>query len=161
MILVDTSVWIDYFNGRSTAEANLLDDLLGYEWILVGDLILAKVLQGFRNEEDFREALRVLATLEFREMLGRSVAIASARNYRALRAKGVTVRKTIDVLIGTFCLLNGHELLHADRDFDPMTEYLGLKVLKPETIDASRRASRARSGRATSRGRRQPGSPHR
>ena len=158
MILVDTSVWIDYFNGRPTAEANLLDDLLGYEWILVGDLILAEVLQGFRNEEDFREALRVLATLEFREMLGRSVAIASARNYRALRAKGVTVRKTIDVLIGTFCLLNGHELLHADRDFDPMTEYLGLKVLKPETIDASRRAS---SGRATSRGRRQPGSPRR
>jgi predicted nucleic acid-binding protein len=161
MILVDTSVWIDYFNGQPTAEANLLDDLLGYEWILVGDLILAEVLQGFRDDEDFREALRVLATLEFREMVGRSVAIASARNYRELRARGVTVRKTIDVLIGAFCVLNGHELLHADRDFDPMTEYLGLKVLKPEAIGASRSASRTRGACATSRGRRRPGSPRR
>jgi predicted nucleic acid-binding protein len=124
MILVDTSVWIDYFNGRPTDEANLLYEILGHEPILVGDLILAEVLQRFR------EALRILQTFEFREMLGRSVAIASARNYRALRARGVTVRKTIDVLIGTFCLLNGHELLHSDRDFDPMTKHLGLKVLK-------------------------------
>jgi predicted nucleic acid-binding protein len=130
MILVDTSVWIDYFNGRPTDEANLLYEILGREPILVGDLILAEVLQGFRAEEDFREALRILQTFEFREMLGRSVAIASARNYRALRARGVTVRKTIDVLIGTFCLLNGHELLHSDRDFDPMTKHLSLKVLK-------------------------------
>lgn len=130
MILVDTSVWIDYFNGRPTAEAGLLDDLLAYERILVGDLILAEVLQGFRIAQEFREALRILGTLEFREMLGRRVAIASARNYRVLRAKGVTVRKTIDVLIGTFCLLNGHALLHSDRDFDPMTKHLGLKVLQ-------------------------------
>ena len=133
MILVDTSVWIDYFNGRPTDEANLLYEILGHEPILVGDLILAEVLQGFRAEEDFREALRILQTFEFREMLGRSVAIASARNYQALRARGVTVRKPIDVLIGTFCLLNGHELLHSDRDFDPMTKHLGLKVLKKPT----------------------------
>lgn len=130
MILVDTSVWIDYFNGRPTGEADLLDELLGREPILIGDLILAEVQQGFRVEADFRKALRILQAFEFREMLGRNVAIASARNYRALRAKGVTIRKTIDVLIGTFCLLNGHHLLHSDRDFDPMTEHLGLKVFK-------------------------------
>ena len=128
MIVVDTSVWIDFFNGRSTDECNLLHDLLGHEPILVGDLILAEVLQGFRVEEDFREALSILGTFDFREMLGRNVAIASARNYRALRARGVTVRKTVDVLIGTFCLLNDYELLHSDRDFDPMTEHLGLRV---------------------------------
>lgn len=132
MILVDTSVWIDYFNGRPTDEANLLHDLLGHEPIMVGDLIMAEVLQGFRVEEHFREALRILQTFEFREMLGRNVAIASARNYRALRARGVTVRKTIDVLIGTFCLLHGHDLLHSDRGFDPITRHLGLKVLKTD-----------------------------
>jgi predicted nucleic acid-binding protein len=130
MILVDTSVWIDYFNGRPTEEADLLDELLGREPILIGDLILAEVLQGFRVEADFRKALRILETFEFREMLGRNVAIASARNYRALRARGVTIRKTIDVLIGTFCILNGHQLLHSDRDFDPMTRHLGLRVFK-------------------------------
>jgi predicted nucleic acid-binding protein len=128
MIVVDTSVWIDFFNGRPTDESNLLHDLLGHEPILVGDLILAEVLQGFRVEEDFREALSILETFDFREMLGRNVAIASARNYRALRARGVTVRKTVDVLIGTFCLLNDYELLHSDGDFDPMTEHLGLRV---------------------------------
>jgi predicted nucleic acid-binding protein len=128
MIVVDTSVWIDFFNGRPTDESDLLHDLLGREPILIGDLILAEMLQGFRAEEDFREALSILETFDFREMLGRNVAIASARNYRMLRAKGVTVRKTIDVLIGTFCLLNDHELLHSDRDFDPMTEHLGLRV---------------------------------
>jgi hypothetical protein len=130
MILVDTSVWIDYFNGRPTGETKVLHGLLGHEPILVGDLMLAEALQGFRAEEDFRKALTIFQMFEFREMLGRDVAIASARNYRALRAKGVTVRKTIDVLIGTFCLLNGHELLHSDRDFDPIAEHLGLKVLK-------------------------------
>jgi predicted nucleic acid-binding protein len=130
MIVVDTSVWIDFFNGRLTDESNLLHDLLGREPILVGDLILAEVLQGFRAEEDFREALSILETFDFREMLGRNVATASARNYRALRARGVTVRKTIDVLIGTFCLLNDYELLHSDRDFDPMTAHLGLKILR-------------------------------
>jgi predicted nucleic acid-binding protein len=128
MIVVDTSVWIDFFNGRPTAESNLLHDLLGREPILIGDLILAEVLQGFRAEEDFREALSILETFDFQEMLGRNVAVASARNYRALRARGVTVRKTIDVLIGTFCLLNHYELLHSDRDFDPMTKHLGLRV---------------------------------
>jgi predicted nucleic acid-binding protein len=128
MIVVDTSIWIDFFNGRPTDESDLLHDLLGREPILIGDLILAEMLQGFRAEEDFREALSILETFDFREMLGRNVAIASARNYRMLRAKGVTVRKTIDVLIGTFCLLNDHELLHSDRDFDPMTEHLGLRV---------------------------------
>lgn len=129
MIVVDTSVWIDYFNGRPTAPANLLDSLLARERLAIGDLILAEVLQGFRSDLDFRRALNFLKEFEFQTMLGREVAIDSARNYRRLRARGVSVRKTIDMMIGTFCIQNGHQLLHADRDFDPMERYLGLSVL--------------------------------
>lgn len=130
MIVVDTSVWVDYFNGTITPETELLDHLLGTERLLIGDLILAEVLQGFRSDGDFRRAKRLLAALEFRAMVGRRVALASARNYRMLRARGVTVRKTIDVLIGTFCALNGHRLLHCDRDFDLMGRALRLEVVK-------------------------------
>ncbi len=114
MIVVDTSVWIDYFNGRPTAAADLLDSLLARERLAIGDLILAEVLQGFRSDLDFRRALDFLREFEFRTMLGREVAIDSARNYRRLRARGVSVRKTIDMMIGTFCIQNGHQLLHAD-----------------------------------------------
>jgi predicted nucleic acid-binding protein len=130
MIVVDTSVWIDYFNGRPTAAADLLDSLLARERLAIGDLILAEVLQGFRSDLDFRRALDFLREFEFRTMLGREVAIDSARNYRRLRARGVSVRKTIDMMIGTFCIQNGHQLLHADRDFDPMERYLGLSVVR-------------------------------
>jgi predicted nucleic acid-binding protein len=130
MIVVDTSVWVDYFNGKTTPETELLDRLLSEESLLIGDLILTEVLQGFRSDAAFRRGQRLLAALEFREMVGRRVAIASARNYRALRARGVTVRKTIDVMIGTFCMLNGHRLLHCDRDFDPMERHLGLAIVK-------------------------------
>lgn len=128
MIVVDTSVWVDYFNGRSTAQVDLLDAIVGREEILLGDLILVEVLQGFRNDRDFRLASRLLAGFEFREMVGRDVAIESARNYRLMRSRGVTVRKTIDVLIATFCILNRCELLHSDRGFDPMAKHLGLRV---------------------------------
>lgn len=130
MLLVDTSVWVDYFNGRPSAKVDLLDGLVGREEILTGDLILAEVLQGFRVDRDFRLASRFLRTFEFKEMVGREVAIASAHNYRLLRARGVTVRKTIDVLIATFCILNRHDLLHSDRDFDPMATHLGLRVVE-------------------------------
>jgi predicted nucleic acid-binding protein len=130
MIVVDTSVWIDYFNGRSTPSTNLLDSLLARERLAVGDLILAEVLQGFRSDLDFRRALEFLSAFEFQTMVGREVAIDSARNYRSLRARGISVRKTIDVMIGTFCIKSGHQLLHADRDFDPMERYLGLDVIR-------------------------------
>ena len=130
MIVVDTSVWIDYFNKRPNPAANLLDSLLGRERLAIGDLILAELLQGFRSDLDFRRALDFLSALEFQTMVGRKIAIDSARNYRNLRARGVSVRKTIDVMIGTFCIQNGHQLLHADRDFDPMERYLGLDVVR-------------------------------
>ena len=129
MIVVDTSVWIDYFNGVVTRETALLDALLGVEPIVIGDLILAEVLQGFGAEGDARKARTALDRLLFQPMVGRDVALASARHYRALRARGVTVRKTIDMLIATFCLENGHRLLHADRDFVPIVEHLGLETL--------------------------------
>ena len=130
MILVDTSVWIDYFNGNDTAETSILDALLDREPILLGDLILVEVLQGFRSEAEFNRAARMLALLECRELVGREVALRSALNYRALRARGVTVRKTIDVIIGTWCILNHHQVLHSDRDFDPMERHLGLQVVR-------------------------------
>lgn len=129
MILVDSSVWIDYFNGLATSQTDRLDELLGSDLLLTGDIILAEVLQGFRDDRDFRRAKRALDGLEFRAMLGRDIALKSAANYRALRAQGVTVRKTIDMLIATFCIENGHELLHADRDFDPIERHLGLRTV--------------------------------
>lgn len=129
MIVADSSVWIDYFNGVATRETALLDSILGREPVMIGDLILAEVLQGFRSDHDVRRARMVLDTLRFEPMLGRDIALASAANYRVLRGKGITVRKTIDVLIATFCIKNGHVLLHSDRDFDPFAEYLGLKTL--------------------------------
>ncbi len=127
MILVDSSVWIDFFNGRTSRETDLLDDFLSSDLLLTGDIILAEVLQGFRTESDFRRARRALDRLEFRPMLGRAIALKSAVNDRLLRAKGITVRKTIDMLIATFCIEHGHELLHADRDFDPIQQHLGLR----------------------------------
>ena len=129
MIVVDSSVWIDYFNGTDTREANLLDDLLGNEPLMIGDLILTEVLQGFRSDSDYESARDALDTLIFTPMVGRDVALASAENYRALRSKGVTIRKTIDVLIGTFCLENNHQLLHSDRDFDIMEKHLNLMTV--------------------------------
>lgn len=129
MIVVDSSVWIDYFNGVGTRETALLDSILGLEPVVIGDLILAEVLQGFRTDRDMRRARAALDTLIFEPMVGRDIALASASNYRALRAKGVTVRKTIDMLIATFCMKNKHALLHSDRDFDPIEELLGLETL--------------------------------
>ena len=130
MILVDSSVWIDYFRGRATAECNLLHRLLGSERLLTGDLILAEVLQGFRSEIDFRRARYLLATLDFLPLAGREIAIGAARNYRTLRNEGITVRKTIDGLIATFCIANHHTLLHSERDYDGFERYLGLRVIR-------------------------------
>lgn len=131
MIVVDTSVWIDYFNGVASPHTDLLDQLLSRERLVIGDIILTEVLQGFRRDTDFRQAQALLDTLEFRPMLGREIALLSAKNYRKLRRAGVTVRKTIDVIIGSFCVQNRHRLLHTDRDFDQIEKHLGLSVLRP------------------------------
>ena len=128
MILVDSSVWIDFFNGRNSRETELLALLLRRPILLTGDVILAEVLQGFREQRDMEEARRALLSLRYADMVGQEVALASAMNYRLLRRKGVTARKTVDVIIATFCIRNGHVLLHADRDFEPMTEHLGLRT---------------------------------
>jgi len=131
MIVVDTSVWIDYFNGVASPHTDLLDQLLSRERLIIGDIILTEVLQGFRRDTDFRKAQALLGTLEFRSMLGQEIALLSAKNYRKLRRVGVTVRKTIDVMIGSFCVQNRHSLLHTDRDFDPIEKHMGLSVLRP------------------------------
>ena len=127
MILVDSSVWIDYFRGRSTREAARLDALLGVEPVAIGDLMLAEVLQGFVGEGDFRRALALFEPVPVLEIGGRATAVQAARNFRALRARGVTVRKTIDTLIATRCIRDGLPLLFSDRDFAPFVEHLGLR----------------------------------
>lgn len=129
MIVVDTSVWVDYFNGVPTIQARLLDELLGRSVLAIGDLILAELLQGFATDAAARRAMLLLGPLDFLEMAGRDVAIQSAADYRHLRRRGVTVRKTMDMLIGTYCRIHGHELLHNDRDFDLLARHLGLKVV--------------------------------
>ena len=128
MVLVDTSVWVDYFNGVGTPESNVLDRLVGSGYLLTGDLIHAELLQGFIRDAEYRRAQDLLAAIPYADLVGREVALATAENYRRLRARGITIRKTIDVIIGTFCILHDHELLHADRDFDPMEKYLDLRV---------------------------------
>lgn len=129
MILVDSSVWIDFFNGVETPQVTLLDNKLGDTPILVGDLILTEVLQGFKSNKDFEMAKQALERFELREMVGKDIALRSAENYRRLRKSGITVRKTIDVVIATFCIENNVALLHSDRDFDPMEDILGLMIL--------------------------------
>lgn len=126
MIIVDSSVWIDYFNGKDLPEVTKLDELLETELLGIGDLILAEVLQGFRQDSDYRQAKQLLTSLTVFEMLGADAAINSADNFRTLRKKGLTVRKTIDVAIATFCINNEHSLLFSDRDFLPFVEHLGL-----------------------------------
>jgi hypothetical protein len=132
MILVDSSVWVDYFNGTATRATDMLDGLLGHEPVAVGDLVLAKVLQGFRNDKDFRAARELLGNLPVFEMLGAARAIKVAENHRALRRHGVTVRKTTDNVIATFCIEERLPLLYTDRDFDPFVKYLGLQPVLGE-----------------------------
>lgn len=127
MILVDSSVWIDYFRGVVTLQSDRLDRLLGRESLATADVVLTEVLQGFTSDRDFNEALRLLRSLELIQVGGGDVAVMAARNFRTLRARGVTVRKTIDTLIATRCIQDGHALLYSDRDFDPFVEHLGLQ----------------------------------
>jgi hypothetical protein len=129
LILVDSSVWIDYFRGTITAQTERLDILLGEEPLAIGDLILTEVLQGFSSERDFHEARRMLTSLTVVELGGLEIAIQAANNFRALRKLGVTVHKTIDTVIATRCIESGYDLLHNDRDFDPFARHLGLRVV--------------------------------
>lgn len=131
MLFVDSSVWIDYFNGLETPQTDFLHRVLDQVPILVGDLVLAEVLQGFRSDADFEAARRMLTRFTQVQIVGPALAIQSARNYRVLRQKGVTVRKTIDSLIASYCLENDHELLHNDSDFDGYEKHLGLLVVHP------------------------------
>lgn len=130
-MLVDSSVWIDYFYGTSTWQTDMLDHSLSTVPIVMGDLILAEILQGFRSDSDYTKAKEFLSVLPFRQIGGYDVAVESALNYRRLRRAGLTVRKTIDVLIGTFCIMERLTLLHDDRDFEPMVTHLSLKTVPP------------------------------
>ncbi len=129
MILVDSSVWIDHFRGNDTPQVALLDRVLASEPVAIGDLILVEVLQGFTNDRDFNQARRLLTALTVIEIGGAGIAVQTAQNFRRLRALGITVRKTIDTLIATRCIVDGLTLLHSDRDFDPFAQHLGLRVM--------------------------------
>lgn len=127
MIVVDTSVWIDYFRGLVTPQSDKLDTLLGVEQVLTGDLILAEVLQGFVSDRDFNQARRLLASVPVIPLVGEDIAFQAAKNFRKLRRLGVTIRKTIDTLIATSCIEKELSLLYSDRDFDPFVQHLGLR----------------------------------
>jgi len=129
MILVDSSVWIDYFRGTPTKQTNRLDALLGENLLAIGDLILIEVLQGFISERAFRIALSTLRALDFVTIGGLDVALPAAINYRRLKSLGVTTRKTIDTAIATRCIVSGYALLHDDHDFDAFEKYLGLECV--------------------------------
>ena len=127
MIVVDTSVWINYFNGKRTTETELLDLVLGKEAVAIGDLILLEVLQGFRSDNEFKVAKKYLAELQQVDMLGTDMALKAADNYRKLRKKGVTIRKTADTIIASYCIENKLPLLFSDRDFLPFVNHLKLR----------------------------------
>ena len=128
MILVDSSVWIDFFRGKPSAEVERLDALLGVHPVAIGDLMLAEVLQGCIDDRDFQRTRKLMESLHVVELCGREIAVEAARNYRILRARGITVRKTIDTIIATRCIADDMPLLHSDRDFDPFVEHLGLRT---------------------------------
>lgn len=136
MILVDSSVWIDYFRGVPCAETRHLDTLLGNEPLLIGDLIVTEVLQGFEADLDFDKARTLLGAFDAVPLAGLSICEKAAQNFRTLRRKGVFVRKTIDTIIATSCIENGYALLHRDRDFDAFEKHLGLKVARAGTVGA-------------------------
>ena len=130
MILVDSSVWIDYFNGVDSWQTDWLDNALGEEVIIIGDVILAEVLQGFQREVDFKRAKKLLLDFPIIDLTGKDIALESAANYRYLRKKGHTIRKTLDVLIATACIHHGLTLLHNDKNFTPFEKHLKLMTVK-------------------------------
>jgi predicted nucleic acid-binding protein len=126
VIVVDSSVWIDFLNGRKAAHVERLRAALGVDEIIVGDLMLCEVLQGIGSERDARQVESLLRRFEIVPMAGEAIAVSAARNSRSLRRRGITIRKTIDLLIGTWCIENRRALLHNDSDFRPMAQHLGL-----------------------------------
>ncbi|MEW5797664.1 MAG: PIN domain nuclease [Bacteroidota bacterium] len=130
MIFLDSSVLIDYFNGTHSWQVNVLDEMLGKEIIVLGDYVLAEVLQGFRNDKDYVRAKAILQSFPCYDICGERIAIQSAENFRYLRKKGVTIRKTVDVIISTFCIENDFILLHNDKDFLHCERYLGLQSVQ-------------------------------
>lgn len=133
MILVDTSVWIDYFNGFENDETDILDQALGNNVVAVGDLIVLEILQGFRSDKDYKTAKKYLSSLKQFGMLSPELAIKAAENYRKLRKQGMTIRKTTDVIIATFCIENSLPLLYTDKDFIPFTKKLKLRSVSQKT----------------------------
>ncbi|MSP97132.1 MAG: PIN domain nuclease [Betaproteobacteria bacterium] len=133
MILVDSSVWIDFFRGTLTPQVELLDSLLDRQRLAVGDLTVTEVLQGFRADREFDLAKKTLDAFTLVELGGKEIAVQAAKNFRSLRGLGVTVRKTIDTIIATRCIQDGHTLLHSDRDFDAFATHLGLRVAYSDT----------------------------
>ncbi|MFN0146610.1 MAG: PIN domain nuclease [Dehalococcoidia bacterium] len=131
MWTADSSVWVDYFNRNWTPSALLLREWLRAGSTIVGDLVMAEILQGLRHPDRVSRVLRVLADVPAVRMGGPDIAVTAAANYRALRARGITIRSTIDCIIATYCIVNDVALLHSDRDFDPFEEHLGLKVVRP------------------------------
>ena len=129
MILVDSSVWVDFFRGKSTVQTERLEGMLGSQVLGIGDLILTEVLQGCKFDREFNAVRRLMGRLEFVVLGGADVAIEAARNYRKLRGLGITVRGTIDVVLATRCIVSGHQLLHSDRDFDAFERHLGLRCV--------------------------------
>jgi len=127
LIFVDSSVWVDYFNGTQSVETDCLDSLLGKEPVGLGDVVLVEVLQGFSRDQDYKIAKDLLTALTIFTLGGQEMAIKSADNFRLLREKGITVRKTIGVLIATFCINKNLPLLHSDKDFDPFHQHLKLE----------------------------------
>ncbi|MCD4676009.1 MAG: PIN domain nuclease [Desulfobacula sp.] len=127
MILVDTSVWIDYFNGITNQKTNKLDLILSTDIVITGDIILTEILQGFRDDKDYQIAKKHLEPIYYYQFLNKELSIKAAENFRFLRKKGITIRKTTDILIGTFCIEYDIPLLHNDKDFEPMEKYLHLK----------------------------------
>jgi predicted nucleic acid-binding protein len=130
MIVADTSVWIDYVRGIDARHTDLLDHELIHNRVITGDLIITEFLQGFREDKDFRQARSIMEGLEYYDFLGKDLALKAAQNFRLLRKKGITIRKTIDVCIASFCIDYRFPLLHNDRDFDAMEKHLGLMVLR-------------------------------
>ena len=132
MILVDSSVWIDFFRGVASPQTDRLDSLLGKRVLAIGDLILVEILQGLQSEREAGRILQMMLAFEPIDIAGAAIAVEAARNYRTLRGRGITVRKTIDVLIATRCIVDGLPLLHSDRDFEPFVTHLGLRSAMDE-----------------------------
>lgn len=131
MTLVDTSVWIDYFNGNRSVKTDYLNEILSDEIVLIGDIILAEILQGFREDSDFRKAKKALNHLECVHLGGKELAIKAASNFRKLRSKGITIRKTVDMLIASWCIESGVPLLENDKDFERISSQLPLQLVDP------------------------------